>query len=59
MDEKNREPSTNFATLQNDITRLIEAIGKYARAHIPAHGHHHDCGHDHGHGHHHHHGHDH
>ncbi len=61
MDEKNREPNSNFATLQNDITRLIEAIGKYAKAHIPAHGHHHDCGHDHSHdhGHHHHHDHDH
>jgi N-formylglutamate deformylase len=53
MDEKTREPNANFATLQKDITRLIQAIGKYAKAHMPEHQDHHDCGHDHGHHHHH------
>ena len=47
MDETSREPNANFAKLQADITTLIAAISIYAREHIPAHGHHHDCGHDH------------
>ena len=47
MDEISREPNANFAKLQSDITKLIAAIASYARKHIPAHGHHHDCGHDH------------
>ncbi len=57
MEENTRGPNSGFSRLQTDITRLIGAIGEFARAHIPAHGHHHDCGHDHhdhGHGHHHH-----
>ena len=61
MDEISREPNANFAKLQGDITKLIAAIASYARKHIPAHGHHHDCGHDHhdhGHGHAHEHEHD-
>jgi N-formylglutamate deformylase len=58
MDENSREPNANFAKLQGDITKLIAAIASYARTHIPAHGHHHDCGHDH-HDHGHKHGHDH
>jgi N-formylglutamate amidohydrolase len=64
MDENSRAPNANFAPLQNDITRLIKAIGEFARANIPEHGHHHDCdrdhhGHDHGHHHDHGHGHKH
>ena len=52
MDEVTREPNANFAKLQSDITALIKAISSYARQHLPAHGHHHDCGHDnHDHGH--------
>ena len=47
MDETSRERNANFAKLQADITPLIAAISTYAREHIPAHGHHHDCGHDH------------
>ena len=47
MDEITREPNANFAKLQGDITALIKAISGYARQHLPAHGHHHDCGHDH------------
>ena len=47
MNEASREPNANFAKLQGDITRLIAAIAGYARKHIPADGHHHDCGHDH------------
>ena len=47
MDEITREPNANFAKLQGDITVLIKAISGYARQHLPAHGHHHDCGHDH------------
>ena len=47
MDEKSREPNAGFVKLQGDITRLIEAIGAFAKANIPNHGHHHDCGHDH------------
>ena len=53
MDENSRERNEGFAKLQGDLTRLIQAIGKYAREHMPANGHSHDCGHDH-----HHHGHD-
>jgi N-formylglutamate deformylase len=52
MDENSRERTAGFDKLQGDLSRLIKAIGAYARAHLPAHGHHHDCGHDHGHGHH-------
>ena len=47
MDEITREPNANFAKLQVDITALVKAISGYARQHLPAHGHHHDCGHDH------------
>ncbi len=47
MDEITREPNANFGKLQADITALIKAISGYARQHLPAHGHHHDCGHDH------------
>ena len=50
MDETSREHNANFAKLQGDITTLIAAISSYARKHIPAHRHDHDCGHDH-HGH--------
>ena len=49
MNEDSREFNANFPKLQGDITRLITAISSYARKHIPAHGHHHDCGHDHHH----------
>ncbi|MEP7156203.1 MAG: N-formylglutamate amidohydrolase [Betaproteobacteria bacterium] len=58
MDETTRERNAGFDKLQKDLTRLIQAVSKYAREHIPAHGHNHDCGHDHhhhdhaGHGHH-------
>ncbi len=47
MDEVSREPNANFAKLQSEIAALIKAISSYARKNIPAHGHHHDCGHDH------------
>jgi N-formylglutamate deformylase len=47
MDENSRERTGNFVKLQGDISKLIDAISNYARAHIPAHGHHHDCGHEH------------
>lgn len=57
MDEISRERNANFDRLQSDFTRLIQAIAGFARAHMPAHGHRHDCGHDHHH--HDHHGHDH
>jgi N-formylglutamate deformylase len=60
MNESTREPNEHFGKLQADLTRLIEAVAGYARHHMPAHGHHHDCGHDHahhGHDHKHHHGH--
>ena len=50
MDEKTREPNVGFARLQSDLARLITAIGAFAKANIPKHGHHHDCDHDH-HGH--------
>ena len=60
MHEDSREPNANFAKLQGDITKLIAAIGGFAREHTPAHGHHHDCGHEHhDHGHAHEHGHTH
>lgn len=49
LNEETREPNSNFAKLQQDITRLIEEIGAYAHDNMPAHQHH-DCGHDHGHG---------
>ena len=47
MDEVSRERNANFAKLQGDISTLIAAISNYALKNIPAHGHHHDCGHDH------------
>jgi N-formylglutamate deformylase len=47
MDENSREKNGNFAKLQGDISVLVNAIADFARAHIPVHGHHHDCGHDH------------
>ncbi len=58
MDEATREPNANFAKLQNDLGRMVEAVADYARHHMPAHDDHHDCGHDHHHGHGHSHGHD-
>jgi N-formylglutamate deformylase len=59
MDERTREANANFAQLQSDISRLIGAVARFARAHAPAHRHNHDCAHDH-HGEHgaHHHNHD-
>ena len=51
MDEDSRERNSGFLKLQADLTRLISAISQFAREHVPAHGHHHDCGHDHGHAH--------
>ena len=50
MDEDSRERNAGFMKLQADLTRLISAISQFARDHVPAQGHHHDCGHDHGHG---------
>lgn len=49
MDEDSRERNAGFMKLQADLTHLISAIGQFAREHVPAHGHLHDCGHDHGH----------
>ena len=49
MNEDSRERNANFAKLQVDISSLIAAVASYARQHIPADGHHHDCGHDHHH----------
>ncbi len=49
MDEDSRERNAGFAGLQANLTRLITAIGQFAREHMPAHAHHHDCGHDHHH----------
>ena len=46
MDENSRERNGGFAKLQNDLTRLVQAIAKYAREHMPAHGQAHACGHD-------------
>ena len=51
MDEDSRERNAGFMKLQADLTHLISAIGQFAREHVPAHGHHHDCGHDHDHAH--------
>ena len=51
MDETTRETNGNFAGLQKNITRLIAAITKYAKANMPTHQNHHDCGHDHSHDH--------
>ncbi len=51
MDEATREPNANFAGLQKNITRLIAAITKYAKANMPTQQGHHDCGHDHRHDH--------
>lgn len=59
MDENSRERNSGFDKLQGDLARLIRAIGAFAREHLPARGHHHDCGHDHHHDHDHHHGHKH
>ncbi len=47
MDEVSRNTNGNFTKLQGDISTLIAAISDYARKHIPARGHDHDCGHDH------------
>lgn len=49
MNEETRERNAGFDALQANITRLIAAIARYAREHMPAHGAHHDCGHDHHH----------
>ena len=49
MDEVSREHNEGFDKLQGDLTRLIKAIGIFAREHMPARGHDHDCGHDHDH----------
>lgn len=51
MDENSRERNSGFDKLQGDLARLIRAIGAFAREHLPARGHHHDCGHDHDHHH--------
>lgn len=51
MDENSRERNSGFDKLQGDLARLIRAIGAFAREHLPARGHHHDCGHDHHHDH--------
>ncbi len=59
MDEESRERNDGFGKLQGDLTRLINGIGGFAREHLPAHGHHRDCGHDHHHDHGDHHGHKH
>jgi len=59
MNEATREPNGNFAKLQDDLTRLVEAVADYVRQHLPGHDHHRDCGHDHGHHHGHEHGHKH
>ena len=59
MDEASRERNANYPALEADITQLIKAIADFARANVPSHGHHHDCGHDHDHGHHEHHDHKH
>jgi N-formylglutamate deformylase len=48
MNEETRERNTGFDSLQRNLTRLMEAVARYARQNIPNH-HHHDCGHDHGH----------
>ncbi len=50
MDEVTREPNGGFEALQTNITKLVAAISSYAREHMPAHHHPHDCGHDHHHG---------
>ena len=52
MDETSRERNANYPALEADITQLIKAIADFARANVPSHGHHHDCGHDHDHEHH-------
>ena len=59
MDEASRERNANYPALEADFTQLIKAIADFARANVPSHGHHHDCGHDHDHGHHEHHDHKH
>ena len=59
MDETSRERNANYPALEADITQLIKAIADFARANVPSHGHHHDCGHDHDHGRHEHHDHKH
>ncbi len=51
MNEITREPNAGFDTLQANLTTLIAAISAYAREHMPAHHHHHECGHDHAHDH--------
>ena len=51
MNEVTREPNAGFEALQTNLTKLIAAISTYAREHMPAHQHHHDCGHDHSHDH--------
>jgi N-formylglutamate deformylase len=51
MDENSRERNAAFAKLQDNLTTLIASIATYARQHLPAGGHHHDCGHDHDHDH--------
>ncbi len=50
MNEETRERHEGFDNLQRNLTRLMEAVARYARQNTPSH-HHHDCGHDHGHGH--------
>jgi len=52
MDEDSRERNEGFDKLRDDLTALVKAIGSFAREHLPAHGHHHDCGHDHSQDHH-------
>lgn len=61
MDERTRERNAGFRELQQNLGRLLEAVGRYASergSHLCSdHGHHHHHHHDHGH--HHHHGHEH
>ena len=53
MDEDSRERNEGFDKLQSSLTALVKAISRFAREHLPTHGHPHDCGHNHDHhGHH-------
>ena len=61
MDELTREKTPGFATLRDNLDRLLEKVSSYAGEHIDHAHHDHAHGHDHshGHGHDHHHDHDH
>ncbi|MEO8101706.1 MAG: N-formylglutamate amidohydrolase [Betaproteobacteria bacterium] len=54
MNEDSRERNDGFERLKENLTHLIDAIGHFAREHLPVHGRHHDCEHDHHHDHDHH-----